>query len=112
MFTYRSRVIESMPADFVIGSMVARIMVSVRGGPSLARRSLRSKPRNKMLVRLPPSHCGGGLSAISGGAGGRVVWESPCWASGGAGVFFGWLLFYPGGIPGRSVICQQAIILL
>src|SRR5918995_6487734 len=64
---------ESIPAVFVVGSMVNKINVSVQNGQPPSVDSPPRKPTNRMLTRLPPSQPGyltswaTGISAVAEG---------------------------------------------
>src|SRR5258706_2231734 len=69
MFTHISRGMESIPAVFVVGSMVKRINVSVQKGQSSSCGFTLRNPTNKMLMRLAPSQVG----YVSSGTGASIV---------------------------------------
>src|SRR5260221_10898412 len=69
MFTHISRGMESIPAVFVVGSMVKRINVSVQKGQSSSCGFTLRNPTNKMLIRLAPSQVG----YVASGTGASIV---------------------------------------
>src|SRR5215831_706228 len=99
---------ESMPAVLVTGSTVKTMIVSVHRGQSSVLGSPPRKPKNTILIRLPPSHvgawtCGARIVGVGLGPATCVpcglntgVWEAPELA-----------LQLAGGRPSSEVNSQQ-----
>src|SRR5919106_1103497 len=108
ILTHISRGMDNMPAVFVNGSIVSRIMVSERG--ALVSRSRASNPIIRTVIRLAPSQAGGKFDSgtvIGGGRSSMLGTGLP------SSVITGPL--FPevtvpqeaGDIPGKGVILQQ-----
>src|SRR5687768_15079031 len=111
MLTHISRGMDNMPAVFVNGSIVSRIIVSERG--ALVSRSRASNPIMRTVIRLAPSQAGGKSDSgteIGGGKSSTLVIGVP------SSVVITGPLFSEvtvpqeaGGVPGNGVILQQVM---
>src|SRR5688500_17273081 len=109
ILTHISRGMDNMPAVFVNGAIVSRIIVSERG--ALVSRSRASNPIMRTVIRLAPSHAGGKFdSGILTGGGGKLSTSGTGVPSSVITGPLGFAVIVPqedGAVPGKGVILQQ-----